>query len=378
MNNTSYRGEKYMKSKAIIRDNITLNVNPEGLKTQLKEQINEMNDLETLGDKPLNVLVVGGSSGYGLATRVVLQEKANANILSVSFEREPKGKRLGSPGYYQNIFFKEMYPTTHDINGDAFSDEIKNKVVDHYKNLNQKIDLVVYSIASGIRIDPKTQEKYISSLKPIGQPYSGLNVDIAKEVLVAQTLQPATQDEIDHTVKVMGGEDYFLWAQSLFEQDLLNKDVKFVTYTYVGPKLTHPIYKNGTIGYAKRDLEATTEKINELIKPLNGKAFISCSKAVVTKASIFIPTMALYASALFKVMKETKTHETITQHKYRLFKDYIFNGFEKTMIPLDRFEMEPTVQKNVENILTTISDENFKEKVDFEVFKKEYVALNGF
>lgn len=367
-----------MKTKALIRDNILLNVNPDGLKTNLEKEIQSLKDKDMITDQKINVLVIGGSSGYGLASRIALKEKANAQITSLSFEREPKGKRTGSFGYYNNQYFKEQYPDTIDINGDAFSNEIKEEVVKIYKEKDEKIDLVIYSLASGIRIDPETGERYTSALKPIDQTYTGLNVDIAKETLKEETLEKATQDEIDQTVKVMGGEDYYLWAKYLSDHHVLNENVKFVTYTYVGPKLTHAIYKNGTIGHAKRDLENTNEKINALIRPLNGKAYISQSKAVVTKASIFIPTMALYASALFKVMKEKGTHESIVEHKYRLFKDYIYNDEKNTNIPLDQFEMDKDVQEKVENLLIDINENNFKERVDFDEFKKEFVSLNGF
>ena len=367
-----------MKPKALIRDNLTLNVNPEGLENEIKQAIKELENKASINQKPINVLVIGGSSGYGLASKIVLKEKANAKIVSISFEKEPKGKRAGSFGYYNNQSFLAHYPDTLELNGDAFSHEMKQEVIDHYKKINQKIDLLVYSIASGIRIDPNTQEKYASSLKPIGEKYSGYNVDIAKETLKLETLEPATQEEIDQTVKVMGGEDYLLWAKALSEQDVLNENVKFVTYTYVGPKLTHAIYKNGTIGQAKRDLEIKNDAIQEILKSLNGKAYISISKAVITKASIFIPTMALYASALFKVMKEKGTHESIVEHKYRLFKDYIFEDSFETTIPLDAFEMDPKTQSEVETILSDLTQENFKERVDFDEFKKAYLKLNGF
>lgn len=367
-----------MNTKAIIRDNITLNVNPEGLETEINRAINEIKDFEMISDKPINVLVIGGSSGYGLASMLALKEKANANIVSISFEREAKGKRMGSFGYYNNQIFMEKYPETKMINGDAFSFEVKDEVIDYYKTNDQKIDLIIYSLASGVRVDPFTNEKYISSLKPIGKDYTGLNIDMGKDILKTQTLTSASEEEIAATVKVMGGEDYLLWAKHLRENNVLNKDIKFVTYTYLGPELTHDIYKNGTIGYAKRDLEETNKKINELIKDLNGKAYISQSKAVVTKASIFIPTMALYASALFKVMKEKGTHESVIAHKYRLFKDFVFNKYDEDAISLDAFEMEEDTQNKVNTILNELNEDNFKDLIDYDAFKKEYLKLNGF
>lgn len=366
-----------MKTEAIIRNNIILSVNPDGCKQNVQKQIEALQDLEKLSDKPLNVLVIGGSSGYGLASRVVLNTLTNANIINVSFEREPKGKRLGSPGYYQNEAMQEAFPSTLDLMGDAFSDAMKESVCEALAG--KKLDLIIYSLASGVRVDPKTEIKYVSALKPIGESYTGYNVDIAKESLIEETIEQATEAEIENTVKVMGGEDYLLWIEALLKHDALNEGVKVVTYTYHGPELTHAIYKNGTIGFAKRDLESTNQKINTLLKPLHGKAYVSASKAVITKASIFIPTMALYASALFKVMKIKGTHESITLHKYRMFKDFIFNDdFNDTHIPLDAFEMDPIVQKETAQLLTDLNNDNFKDRVDFDSFKKEFVSLNGY
>lgn len=372
-----------MKTKALIRNNITLNTNPEGCRNNIKAQIKELENLATINEKPLNVLIIGGSSGYGLASKLVLLQKANAYITSISFEKGPSGKRLGSPGYYNNLeyenFVKSENLAAFEVNGDAFSLEIKDEIIEHFKKLDKKIDLVVYSVASGIRIDPYTKEKYVSSLKPIKNSYSGLNIDIAKDRLYEETLEPASNEEIENTVKVMGGEDYLLWAKKLKAADILNEGVKFVTYTYIGSSITDPIYRDGTIGEAKSDLEETNTEIQKIIAPLSGKAYISASKAVVTKASVFIPTMALYASALFKVMKENKTHESIIEHKYRMFKDYIFNeDFMESLIRLDEYEVDDKIQNEVKSILEKVNEDNFKELVDYASFKKEYLKLSGF
>lgn len=366
-----------MRKDVLIRNNVILSVNPEGIKENVKNQIYEMKNKPQLTNKPLNVLIIGGSSGYGLASRIVLNELTEAKVINVSFERPATEKRPASPGFYQNEVMSDTYPNTIDLLGDAFSDEMKQNVVDALDG--DKLDLIIYSLASGIRIDAKTGEKYVSSLKPVSENYTGLNVDIAKETLKEVTLEKANQEEINNTIKVMGGEDYLNWIDYLLDADALNKHVQVVTYTYYGPKLTHPIYKNGTIGLAKRDLEEKNELINKRLEPLGGKAYLSASKAVITKASIFIPTMALYASALFKVMKEAGVHETITEHKYRMFKDYIFNkDFKETFIPLDAFEMDPKIQAAVDTLLSNIDETNFKTKLDFESFKAEFLALNGF
>lgn len=375
-----------MMIKPLIRDNIALNAYDIGCKENIINQIRELENLPMIQEKPLNVLIIGGSSGYGLATRIALTYRANAYTYNVSFERGPKGRSTGSAGFYNNQVFEEIAKSNgkncDDINADAFSHDTKKQVISDFRKMNKKIDLVIYSVASGIRIDPDTQEKYISSLKPLGSPYSGYNVDIAQESLKTQTLDPATDLELENTIKVMGGSDYLLWANALVEAEILNENCKFVTYTYIGADLTKPIYMDGTIGHAKRDLEQANLEINNLLSSLQGKAIISASKAVVTKASVFIPTMALYASALFKVMKEAGTHETITMHKYRLFKDMIFGNHaivdKDGIYRLDSYELDSKIQDNVRTLLSDINEGNFKERVDFLEFKKEFLALNGF
>ncbi|AMC94394.1 hypothetical protein AOC36_10550 [Erysipelothrix larvae] len=375
-----------MSHTPIIRDNIALNAHPMGCKQNILNQIESLNDMPQILDRPLNVLILGGSSGYGLATRIVLAFKAHAYTFNVSFERGPKGKSSGSAGYYNNLFFHEIAQEKgllcDDLNADCFSHETKDAVINHFKSCNKTIDLVVYSVASGIRIDPDTHVKTVSSLKPIQQTYSGYTVDIARETLKYESVEPATPQEIEDTVTVMGGADYALWAQALSKAQVLSEGCTFVTYTYLGAQSTHAIYKNGTIGAAKKDLNRANQDVNDILAPLHGKAVISASKAVVTKASVFIPTMALYASALFQVMKERGTHETTVEHTYRLFKEMIYgdspeiddDGFYR----LDQFEMDPQVQSKVHDILSRITPENFKDLVNFDAFKKEFLNINGF
>lgn len=375
-----------MKNHSIIRDNIALNAHPLGCKQGILNQINEIKDLPQISEKPLNILVLGGSSGYGLASRIALTYKANAYSYNVSFERAPRKRSSGSAGYYNNLYFNEIAKSDgfecDDINADAFSHETKQTVIDHFKSLNKKIDLVIYSLASGIRFDPDTNEKYTSVLKPINNSFSGVNVDIATEVLKDELLESATQDEIDNTIKVMGGEDYKLWATALLDADILNDGAKFITYTYLGSETTHPIYKDGTIGLAKRDLEQKNSEINELLKSINGEAIISASKAVVTKASVFIPTMLLYVSALFKVMKENDTHESLIQHKYRLFKDMVYGNDrlvdDQGFFRIDDFEMNNEVQDKVNDLLSKVTEDNFMELLDFDQIKHEFLKINGF
>ncbi len=370
-----------MKLKPMVRDNIALNAHEEGCKQSILNQIEELKNLPSIQSNELNVLIIGGSSGYGLASRIALTFKANAYTYNVSFERAARGRNTASAGYYNNEAFQEIATSqgysSDDLNADAFSHETKQSVIEDFTTKNIKIDLLIYSVASGIRIDPDTQEKYVSALKPIGKEFKGQSVDIAKELIKDEIIQPANDEEIFNTTKVMGGEDYLLWVEALNKANLFNEGATTLTYTYVGSELTYPIYKDGTIGHAKRNLESTLPKIQSIMDQYNGHAKISSSKTVVTKASVFIPTVALYASALFKVMKERGTHESITEHKYRLFKDFIFNKDNTdSLIRLDAFELDKDTQVQVETLLDTYN--NDLSKVDFEFFKEEFMRLSGF
>lgn len=375
-----------MTIKPRIRNNIALNANPEGCEKNIRTQIESLKDQAPISSKPLNVLIIGGSSGYGLSTRIALTYKANAYTYNVSYESGPVANRTGTAGYYNNLAFADIAAKdgyqSDDYLGDAFSDEAKNAVIEHFHKTGRKIDLVVYSVASGVRVDPVDGTKYVSALKPIGSEYTGINVDIMKKTLTPMTLSAANEEEIANTVKVMGGEDYLRWATFLDEANVLNHGVQFVTYTYFGSDITDPIYRFGTIGNAKRDLETKNHDVNNLLSKYNGRALISASKAVVTKASIFIPTMALYVSALFKVMKENKTHESVIEHKYRLYKDMIFNENytvnQDLVVRPDSFELDPDVQTKVKHLLEQTNESNFVEHVDFNAFTEEFLEINGF
>lgn len=375
-----------MTIKPRIRNNIALNANPEGCERNIKNQIDSIKDLPPLTDKPLNVLIIGGSSGYGLSTRIALTYKANAYTYNLSYESAPSGNRSGTAGYYNNLYFKEISKKdgfeSDDTLGDAFSDEAKMKVIEDFKASRRKIDLLVYSVASGVRVDPLDGIKYMSALKPIGDSYSGYNVDIIKKSISPMTLQSATEEEIAHTVKVMGGEDYLRWAQFISEAGLFNQGAQCVTYTYFGSAITDPIYRYGTIGNAKRDLESKNQEVHELMSKVQGRALISASKAVVTKASVFIPTMALYVSALFKVMKKHNTHESVIEHKYRLYKDMIFNKdmtlSDDLLVRPDAYELDDSIQQEVKEILDQVTPDNFGDLVEFDCFIEEFLEINGF
>ena len=372
--------------KPLIRDNIALNAHPRGCYENIVNQIKWVQTKDPIVNRPLNVLIIGGSSGYGLASRIALAFNAKSYTYNVSFERPGSKRSTASAGYYNNLAFetlaKEQGIESDDFNGDAFSFETKEKVLSDFEAAGKKIDLLIYSVASGIRIDPYTQEKYVSTLKPIGQDFKGLSVDIAKKTIKEVILDPASEEEIENTRKVMGGEDYLLWVKAIDEKGLFNQNAKSITYTYIGSELTYPIYKDGTIGNAKRDLEAAQTQIQEIMAKVDGEALISSSKTVVTKASVFIPTVALYGSTLFKVMKLANTHESITQHKFRLFKDMVYGNQrlldDANLIRLDSFEMDPIVQEQVKELMafTTTSDD--LDGIDFDFFIQEFNQMNGF
>ena len=372
--------------KPLIRDNIALNAHPRGCYENIVNQIKWVQTKDPIVNRPLNVLIIGGSSGYGLASRIALAFNAKSYTYNVSFERPGSKRSTASAGYYNNLAFetlaKEQDIESDDFNGDAFSFETKEKVLSDFEAAGKKIDLLIYSVASGIRIDPYTQEKYVSTLKPIGQDFKGLSVDIAKKTIKEVILDPASEEEIENTRKVMGGEDYLLWVKAIDEKGLFNQNAKSITYTYIGSELTYPIYKDGTIGNAKRDLEAAQTQIQEIMAKVDGEALISSSKTVVTKASVFIPTVALYGSTLFKVMKLANTHESITKHKFRLFKDMVYGNQrlldDANLIRLDSFEMDPIVQEQVKELMafTTTSDD--LDAIDFDFFIQEFNQMNGF
>lgn len=372
--------------KPLIRDNIALNAHPKGCYENIVNDIKWVETQDPITSKPLNVLIIGGSSGYGLASRIALAFGSQSYTYNVSFERAGSKRSTASAGHYNNLAFtqlaKEKGIASDDFNGDAFSFETKDKVLNDFIDQGKKIDLLIYSVASGIRIDPYTQEKYVSSLKPIGEHFEGLSVDVAKKTLKAVSLEPASEEEIESTRKVMGGEDYLLWVQAIADKNLFSNNAKTITYTYLGSELTYPIYKDGTIGNAKRDLEESHGKIQEIMNDYNGEALISSSKTVVTKASVFIPTVALYGATLFKVMKEKDTHESILEHKYRLYKDMVYGNKrlvdEQGLVRLDSFELDGQTQEEVKALMAETSKSEDLDAIDFDYFIEQFNQMNGF
>lgn len=372
--------------KPSIRSNVFTNAHPLGCRANLEKQMNELDTLPPFNG-PKNVLIIGGSSGYGLASRIALAFKGGSNTINVSFESGPKGKRTGTAGWWNNHYFNALtkdLPTSHkDFIGDAFSKAMKEEVIEYIKATLGKIDLVIYSLASGGRKNEETGEIVRSSIKTIGEKVEGKTIDIVNKTVESLTIDEATNEEINDTVYVMGGDDWQQWIETLRDNALVNKGFKTISYTYIGGPTTEKIYRKGTLGKAKEDLELKAKQMNEwLSKDFNGEALISSSKAVVTKASVFIPQMPIYVAALFDVMMKKNLHETIVQHKYRLFKDMVYGENriidEEGRIRLDHLEMQEEVQTETVALMGAINDQTLFDLKGTHQFFEDFYQIHGF
>lgn len=369
-----------------IRSNIFLNAHPKGCEQAVYEQIQEAKALPPF-EGPKKVLIIGGSSGYGLSSRIALAYGAQSDTISISFETAPKGKRTGTAGWWNNIYFQQYAKETNHIHkdfvGDAFSSQMKKDVVNYIKETFGKLDLVIYSLAAGARFNESTGTLVKSSIKAIGSDAVGKTIDLADLTVKDLIIGTATEEEINDTVYVMGGSAWEDWVQTLADADVLNQGFKTISYTYIGGPTTDKIYRGGTLGKAKEDLETCARRMNQLLKDkYQGEALISSSKAVVTKASVFIPQMPVYVSCLFDVMMRHHHHETILEHKFRLFKDMVYGNKRITddlgRIRLDHLEMEEAIQKETIHMMETLSDEALFALEGTKVFIKEFHQIHGF
>ncbi|HBM14944.1 MAG TPA: enoyl-[acyl-carrier-protein] reductase FabV [Lentisphaeria bacterium] len=365
---------------------ICKNPHPFGCKISVQKQIDyALTQPKFKGAK--KALIIGASSGYGLATRAVMEFGSGADTIGVSFEVGVTEKRAGTAGWWNNIWYKEFAAKngkkTKNFVGDAFGAELKNEVIKYIKEeFGGKVDLVIYSLASGRRTDPKDGLTYTSALRSIDSEINAYTLNLTTGELINGHMGKATQEDIDNTVKVMGGEDWKLWIDALSEAGVIAEGCKAIAYSYEGPKSTYPIYEGGTIGLAKRDLEKTAFKINDQLKKINGEAFVAICKAMVTKASAFIPLFPVYASILFRKMKEKGTHEDCVQQIERLFKDMVYGNKRitdrKGRVRSDNLEMEPMMQAEIEKIMYHTDNSNLKQNADVEGFLKDFLELNGF
>ncbi len=372
--------------KPKVRGFICINAHPEGCAAHVQEQIDYTKAQGEIEGGPKNVLVIGCSTGYGLASRITAAFGSGAKTLGLCFEKPPTERKTGSAGYYNTAAFhaaaeKEgLYART--INGDAFSNEIKADAIAAIKEDLGKIDLVVYSLASPRRTDPNTGETYNSVLKPIGEGYTAKNLNTDTLKISDVTVEPATQEEINNTVKVMGGEDWEMWMDALAEADVLAEGAKTVAYTYLGDKLTWPIYGHATIGKAKEDLDRAASAIAERLSDKSVDANVAVLKALVTQASSAIPVMPLYMSILFKVMKAKGTHEGCIEQLQRLFTECLYTDSPRlddaNRFRVDNKELDPETQAEVEAIWPQVTEENLMETTDYQTYNSDFLKLFGF
>ncbi|WP_193566100.1 enoyl-ACP reductase FabV [Jeotgalibaca arthritidis] len=371
-----------------MRGNVSFGVNPIGCKQDVLNQIDYVKE-QGHYEGPKKVLIIGASSSYGLASRINLAFGAGADTIGVSFEKGPKSERnLGSAGWYNNIYFKQAAEKegliAKNFVQDAFSHQTKQDVIDYIKaEFGGKIDLVVYSLASGIRINPETGERINSVIKSIGQNVVGPNVNIEKQEFYEQVLEPATEEEIADTVNVMGGEDWLFWMQALKEADVLADGVQTTNYSYLGSDLNKPYYGDGTLGRAKADCDEKAVHINDLLTDINGKATVIVATAVTTKASSVIPFFPVYCMGLYRVMADNGTHETPIMHIDRTFRDMVYGDKaeydELGRLRPDSWELDPEVQAQTEALIKEINEGNFNsDKTGYSIFMKEFMNLSGF
>ena len=368
-----------------IRGFICTTAHPDGCQSHVRQQVNYVKSQAPLDNSPKKVLVIGSSTGYGLASRIVPAFAGGADTLGVFFERPANEKKSGSPGWYNSYAFEELAKSeglyAKSINGDAFSDDIKNKTIEEIKKNMGQVDCVIYSLASPRRQDPKSGEIYKSCLKPIGQTYTQKTVNTDKAEVEEITIESANDDEINQTVKVMGGEDWELWIDALREANVLAPSVTTMAYSYIGPELTWSVYKDGTIGRAKIHLEQSCQRINEKIAEDGGRAYVSVNKAVVTQASSAIPVVPLYISVLFKKMKEEGIHEDCIEQIYRLFSERLSSDPQldsEGRIRIDDWEMRDDIQQSVAEAWKKINTDNLSEISDFEGYQSDFLKLFGF
>ncbi len=373
-----------------VRGGLCLNVDGEGCKKFTQRDIAREKAKAPIQDGPKSVLVLGCSGGYGLASRIAVAFGGpKAATLGVSFERAPTDRKAGSPGWYNNEAFDEAAKAeglkTITLSADAFANETREAVAQIAKdNGFEPFDLVVYSLASPVRTDPTDGVTYRSAIKPIGKPHVARTLDIMTCEMKEVAVDPADDEEIAATVKVMGGEDWVLWMDFLRDKGLLAPGVKTVAYSYIGPKCTQEIYRSGTLGRAKENLEAAAKTITANLADLKGYGVVSVNKALVTRASAVIPAMPPYISCLFKVMKEQGLHEDCLDQIDRLFREFMYrpDGVvpvdEAGRIRIDDWEMRPEVQAAVDALMEKLAPENVEELTDIAGYRTDFLALHGF
>jgi enoyl-[acyl-carrier protein] reductase/trans-2-enoyl-CoA reductase (NAD+) len=372
----------------MVRNGICLNAHPIGCAQAVKDQIKYVRGKPAIKNGPKKVLVLGCSTGYGLASRIESAFGCGADTIGVSFERPGTETKPGTPGFYNNRVFDEEAKkaglVSETLLGDAFSDEMRAQVIDLIKSkLGGKIDLLVYSLASPVRKEPSTGILWQSCIKPVKEDYSGTIVDMMTGKMSTTVVHPANEDEMKGCVKVMGGEDWQLWIQALLKAGVIADNFNTVAYSYIGPTLSWPIYRAGTLGAAKEHLEKTAKTLTAELGAVKGHAYVSINKALVTRASAVIPAIPLYVMALYRVMKVKGTHEGCIEQMQRLFSDRLYAGKAvptdtEGRIRMDDWEMEADVQDEVNKIMARASEANIAEIADLSGYREDFLQLHGF
>jgi enoyl-[acyl-carrier protein] reductase/trans-2-enoyl-CoA reductase (NAD+) len=377
-----------MVIKPRIRGFVCVTAHPQGCAAHVQEQIDLVKSRGPIKSGPKNVLVIGASTGYGLSSRITAAFGSGANTLGIFYERPSEEDRPATAGWYNSIAFTEaarkegLYAA--NLNGDAFTEELKAQALELIRRDMGPIDLVVYSLASPRRTHPKTGVVHRSVLKPIVGTYMNKTVDPDTGIVSDILIEPAVEQEIADTIAVMGGEDWELWMKALEEAKLIAPGATSVAYSYIGPELTWPVYKNGTIGMAKNDLERAGKRIDAMLKTIGyGRAFVSVNKALVTQASSAIPVVPLYISILYKIMKAKGLHEGCIEQIQRLFATQLYNGCaldfdDAGRVRIDDWEMRPEVQAEIPGIWQQVTTENLAEISDIEGYRTEFLKLFGF
>ncbi|WP_298153316.1 enoyl-ACP reductase FabV [Flavobacterium sp.] len=369
-----------------MRGFICLTSHPDGCAKSVKNQIEYVKSKGAI-DGAKKVLVIGASTGFGLASRITSAFGSGAATIGVFFEKPPVEGKTASPGWYNSAAFeKEAHAAglyAKSINGDAFSDDVKQQVIEMIKSDLGQVDLIIYSLASPVRTHPKTGVTHRSTLKPIGQTFTNKTVDFHTGIVSNVSIEPANEEEIQNTVVVMGGEDWAMWIDDLKNAGLLADGAMTIAYSYIGPAVTEAVYRKGTIGRAKDHLEATAFSITDSLKEIGGKAYVSVNKALVTQASSAIPVIPLYISLLYKIMKEKGIHEGCIEQIQRLFQDRLYHGGaiptdDKGRIRIDDWEMRDDVQEKVAKLWQEATTEILPEIGDLAGYKNDFLNLFGF
>ena len=371
--------------KPRVRGFMCITTHPTGCDANVLNQINYIKNQAKV-DMPKRVLVIGSSTGYGLAARISAAFGGGASTLGIFFEKPGTERKPGTAGWYNSAAFHKYAENeglyAKSINGDAFSNDVKQQAIDLIKEDLGQIDLVIYSLAAPRRQHPETGEVFNSTLKPIGKNVTMQGINTDKEQIQEFTLEAATQHDIDQTVAVMGGDDWQMWIDALDSAGVLAEGFKTTAFTYIGEKITWDLYWDGTIGQAKKDLDKKVLAIREKLQAKGGDARVSVLKAVVTQASSAIPIMPLYLAMLFKEMKHKGTHEGCIEQLYRLFTECLYHDAprvdEEGRLRVDELEMDPEIQATIERNWASINDENLSDLADFESYKKEFLNLFGF